>query len=64
MQAQSTIIACACGASYERREVQLPIKDIGHFECYECGARLEIWSGRKVPVFVRIRPNERSIRRA
>jgi hypothetical protein len=33
----------------------LPIKDIGIFECVECGARLEIWSGRKVPVFKRIK---------
>jgi hypothetical protein len=33
----------------------LPIKDIGLFECVECGARLEIWSGRTVPVFKRIR---------
>lgn len=51
---EKTIVACACGASYERREVQLPIKDVGIFECHECGARLEMWSGRIVPVFDRI----------
>lgn len=52
--ADPTILNCACGCSYERREVHLPIKDIGAFECDECGARLEIWSGRTVPVFKRI----------
>jgi hypothetical protein len=32
----------------------LPIKDIGVFACVECGARIEIWSGRTVPVFKRV----------
>lgn len=51
MQNQCTIIHCACGASYERRERTLPIKDIGVFACESCDARLEIWSGRTVPLF-------------
>ena len=42
---------CACGARYEREVRTLPIKDIGAFECVDCGVRLEIWSGRKVPLF-------------
>ena len=64
MQSKPTLIACSCGASYERREVQLPLKDIGHFECQDCGARLEIWSGRRVPCFTRIRAEQRASRRA
>lgn len=60
----NAIIACACGASYERREVRLPIKDIGVFECDDCGARLEHWSGRAVPVFSRIKSRTPEIRRA
>lgn len=52
--AEPTIVTCACGCAYARREVQLPIKDIGTFECGECNARLEIWYGRTVPVFSRI----------
>jgi hypothetical protein len=55
MRAESKIINCACGAHYEREERTLPIKDIGLFECHECGKRLEIWSGRVVPVFKRIK---------
>lgn len=55
MRAESTIINCACGAHYEREERTLPIKDIGLFECHECGHRLEIWSGRVVPIFKRIK---------
>jgi hypothetical protein len=55
MAPEATIIACACGIHYERRERQLPIKDIGMFSCGECGARIEIWSGRTVPVFNRIK---------
>jgi hypothetical protein len=51
----STTIQCGCGACYERQERTLPIKDIGVFECVECGVRLEIWSGRKVPVFKRVK---------
>lgn len=47
------IVACTCGASYERRDIPLPVKDIGVFECAACGARLAAWSGRVVPVFVR-----------
>jgi hypothetical protein len=47
-------ITCACGACYERVERALPIKDIGLFECHDCGARLEIWSGRVVPLFKRV----------
>jgi hypothetical protein len=53
-QSEPTIIECACGVRYERSERQLPIKDIGCFDCVECNARLEIWSGRKVPLFKRI----------
>jgi hypothetical protein len=55
MKPESTITACACGAHYEREVRTLPIKDIGVFECHDCGARLEIWSGRTVPVFKRIK---------
>ncbi len=55
MTTESTIIACACGAQYEREERTLPIKDIGLFECVDCGARLEIWSGRTVPMFKRVK---------
>lgn len=47
-------ITCACGACYEREERTLPIKDIGLFECHDCGARLELWSGRVVPLFKRV----------
>jgi len=49
-----TIIHCACGTSYERRERALPIKDIGMFACEICDARIEIWSGRTVPMFKRV----------
>ena len=55
MAPESTITNCACGVQYERQQRILPIKDIGLFECVECGARLEIWSGRTVPVFKRIK---------
>jgi len=55
MKSEPTITACACGACYEREVRTLPIKDIGLFECVDCGARLEIWSGRDVPVFKRIK---------
>lgn len=55
MKQESTITACACGAHYEREERVLPIKDIGLFECADCGKRLEIWSGRTVPIFKRIK---------
>ena len=46
-----TCITCPCGAKYERGEVNLPIKDIGAFECHGCGAVLERWYGRLVPTF-------------
>lgn len=55
MPSEATIITCACGVCYEREVRALPIKDIGLFECVECGARLEIWSGRNVPVFKRVK---------
>jgi hypothetical protein len=55
MKPESTIVGCTCGAQYERHERTLPIKDIGLFECVDCGARMEIWSGRTVPVFKRIK---------
>lgn len=51
---KNSIVSCECGSSYEREVRELPIKDIGLFECHDCGARLEIWSGRSVPVFKRI----------
>ena len=44
-------LSCVCGARYERAEVQLPIKDIGLFECHLCGAVLERWHGKIVPLF-------------
>lgn len=55
MKPEPTQISCACGACYEREERTLPIKDIGLFECVDCGKRLEIWSGRTVPIFKRIK---------
>jgi hypothetical protein len=47
----SSSISCACGARYERAQAHLPIKDIGAFECQCCGAVLERWYGRDVPLF-------------
>jgi hypothetical protein len=47
----SACVACACGAKYERAEAQLPIKDIGIFECQVCSEILERWHGRVVPTF-------------
>lgn len=47
----SACIWCNCGAKYERLDVQLPIKDVGVFECHGCGEVLERWSGRRVPAF-------------
>jgi hypothetical protein len=47
----SACVACACGAKYERAEAQLPIKDIGIFDCQVCGEVLERWHGRAVPTF-------------
>ncbi|MGD9981969.1 MAG: hypothetical protein AB7H66_12705 [Hyphomonadaceae bacterium] len=64
MTAEPTIIECACGACYERQERQLPIKDIGIFACEQCGQRIEIWSGRTVPVFKRIQTDDARRRRA
>ncbi|GIK47778.1 MAG: hypothetical protein KJZ75_17355 [Hyphomonadaceae bacterium] len=64
MSKQHTIVDCACGARYERRQVQLPIKDIGCFDCDDCGARLEIWWGRAVPAFKRIAREKNAARRA
>ncbi|HYD87962.1 MAG TPA: hypothetical protein VEA80_10835 [Vitreimonas sp.] len=64
MKVDPTIIDCACGARYERREVQLPIKDIGCFDCGDCGARLEVWSGRTVPAFKRVQVDQRAAKQA
>lgn len=54
-QPKPTVVECACGVCYERIERQLPIKDIGMFACEGCGARVEIWSGRSVPMFKRMK---------
>ena len=64
MGEQAKIIECACGACYEREMRMLPIKDIGVFECDACGVRLEIWSGRKVPLFKRVRIDQAQKRSA
>lgn len=47
----SACVRCPCGAKYERAEAQLPIKDIGIYECSHCGHVLERWHGRVVPTF-------------
>lgn len=47
----TTCVQCACGAKYERAEAQLPIKDIGIYECCVCSEVIERWHGRVVPVF-------------
>ena len=54
MSSEPRIVRCNCGVSYERTEQRLPIKDIGVFECEQCGARLDMWSGRTVPEFKRV----------
>ena len=64
MQPEPSIIHCTCGVAYERCERQLPIKDIGVFACEACGERIEIWSGRTVPVFKRIESDTPDRRRA
>ncbi len=62
VRSEPSYVPCACGALYERVSVTLPIKDIGVFDCFECGTRLEIWHGRTVPVFNRLE-GVRSLRR-
>ncbi|GAN00527.1 hypothetical protein U91I_04193 [alpha proteobacterium U9-1i] len=47
----NTCVTCDCGARYERAEVRLPIKDIGVFECHDCGKMLEHWHSQTVPHF-------------
>jgi len=64
MTSDPTILHCACGACYERRERMLPIKDIGLFACEACGERIEIWSGRTVPMFKRVETQTPDRRRA
>jgi hypothetical protein len=64
MPSEPTILHCGCGACYERRERVLPIKDIGLFACELCGERVEIWSGRTVPLFKRIESPTPQQRRA
>lgn len=54
MSIETRVITCNCGVSYERSEQRLPIKDIGVFDCEQCGARLDMWSGRLVPMFKRV----------
>lgn len=51
MKPTLSCIQCDCGAKYERAEVQLPIKDIGIYECHLCGVVIERWHGRAVPTF-------------
>jgi hypothetical protein len=51
MASFTTCVQCTCGARYERAEVRLPIKDVGIFECYHCGAVIERWHGKTVPAF-------------
>jgi hypothetical protein len=43
--------------TYERRLVDLPIKDVGEFACEKCGNVLESWRGRLVPTFKRAESN-------
>lgn len=64
MSTEPRIIACTCGTSYQRTEQTLPIKDIGVFECEDCGARLDMWSGRVVPEFKRIAASKATRRSA
>ena len=64
MQANASIVDCPCGVRYERSERQLPIKDIGLFECDECGHRIEMWSGRMVPLFKRVAERAPEAKRA
>jgi len=52
----TSCVQCDCGARYERAEVQLPIKDVGVFECQYCGAIIERWHGKSVPAFRAIAP--------
>lgn len=54
MTSVSTFISCTCGACYERCEVILPIKDVGIFECDDCGQKLDWWHGKRIPTFRRV----------
>lgn len=51
MSQYTMCVTCTCGAKYERGEVRLPIRDIGIQECAACGAVLERWHGKTVPIF-------------
>lgn len=51
MHENTSDVACGCGAEYERVLVTLPIKDVGIFECRDCGAPVERWHGKDVPRF-------------
>ena len=47
----TSCVKCDCGAHYERAEVRLPIKDVGIFDCHNCGAVIERWHGKVAPLF-------------
>ena len=51
MTTYTSCVKCDCGARYERAEVHLPIKDVGVFECHQCGAVIERWHGKVAPLF-------------
>ena len=62
MSQYTMCFTCQCGAKYERGEARLPIRDIGVQECNHCGAVIERWHGKLVPIFrlVSIPPAKKS----
>ncbi|MET0181547.1 MAG: hypothetical protein ABW199_01530 [Caulobacterales bacterium] len=60
MHPEEGLVSCACGAEYRREERLLPIRDIGLFECRDCAAVLETWSGRKAPHFTYLQNRRRA----
>ena len=53
------IVTCPeCGAKYKKTVMRFPMRDNDHFDCNDCGKRMDSWNGTHVPTYTKVAEGE------
>jgi predicted nucleic acid-binding Zn ribbon protein len=54
-------VACdQCGARYRKSVMRFPMRDKDHFDCNDCGNRMDEWNGTTCPSYDYLGPKKES----
>lgn len=52
-------VSCSnCGARYKRTVTRFPVRDHDHYDCDQCGHRMDEWNSTHAPSYEYLGPKE------